>query len=153
MNVNKNDPYPSIAMLLEESAVIGAAQDADLHFDSNGVRAWVHRTGLADGEPYENTVTIELLIDSNQESKWVTVVTYDGNNPPSTIGDGISFGELYFAATEFHTLDSLSVLLGDAPLPYGYEIIVSDDGTISLKTDLWIDEAGFLHTEEKGSNK
>lgn len=152
MNVNKDDPYPSLAMLLEND-VITVGQDADLRFDGNGVRLWVHRTGLDDGELVENAITVELLLDSNQESRWVTVATYDGDNPPSTIGDGISFRELYFNHSNLQTLDSLSVLLGGVPLPYGYEIIVSDDGTISLKTDLWIDEAGFLHTEEKGSNK
>ena len=149
MNVNKDDPYPSTAMLLEESAVIGAAQDADLHFDSNGVRLWVHRTGLDDGEPFENTITVELLTDVNQESHWTTVATYDGDNPPSTIGNKISFGALYFNHTNFLTLDSLTVLLDDVPLYY--DIIVSDDGTIALKTDLIIDEAGFLHDAPRDS--
>jgi hypothetical protein len=148
MNVNKDDSYPSLAALLEDD-VIEVGHDADLRFDSNGVRVWVHRTGLADGEPYENAVSVEALLDSNQESRWVTVATYDGNDPPSTIGNRVSFGELYFNHSNLQTLENLCVLLDDLPLPYGYEVIVSDDGTISLKTDLWIDEAGFLHTEER----
>ena len=156
MNVNKNDPYPSLAMLLEND-IIEVGHDADLRFDSNGVRAWVHRTGLADGEQFENVITIEVLIDSNQESRWVSVVTYDGDEPPSTIGGlgaflskaGISFGELYFNHSNLQTLDSLSVLLDEVPLQY--DIIESDDGTIALQTDLWIDQAGFLHTEEEAN--
>ena len=142
MNVNKNDPYPSLTTLLENE-VITVGQDADLRFDGNGVRLWVHRTGLDDGEPFENSITVEVLAQVNQESYWTTVATYDGDNPPSTIGNKISFGALYFNHTNFLTLDSLTVLLDDVPLYY--DIIVSDDGTIALKTDLIIDEAGFLH--------
>ena len=142
MNVNKNDPYPSLTTLLENE-VITTGQDADLRFDGNGVRLWVHRTGLDDGEPFENSITVEVLTDVNQECYWRTVEIYDGDDPPSTIGNEISFGKLYFDNADLPTLDSLTVLLDDVPLYY--DIIVSDDGTIALKTDLIIDEAGFLH--------
>ena len=150
MNVNKNVPYPSITALLE-NVVITVGQDADLRFDSNGVRLWAHRTGLADGEFFENPITVELLADANQESFWKTVATYDGDSPPSTIGDGVSFGALYFNHTDLLTLDNLTVLLDDVPLQY--DIIVTDDGTIALQTDLIIDEAGFLHDIEERGNK
>ena len=129
--------------------MIRTGYDSDLRFDSNGVRLWAHRTGLADGEFYENPITVELLTQNSQESLWITVATYDGDNPPSAIGDGISFGKLYFNHKNLSTLDSLTVLLDDVPLQY--DITVSNDGTIALQTDLIIDEAGFLHTEERGN--
>ena len=136
--------YPSLQDILDSGMkVIRMGHDADLRFESNGVRLWVHRTGLADGEPYENTVTAEVLLESNQEQYWHSIGTYDGDDPPEEVS-GLTFEQI-FNLVGNPTLDNLTVLLDDTPL--SYEVIVLGDGSIAIKTDIWKDEAGFLHTE------
>lgn len=54
---------------------LAQGQAADLKVDDgDGVRVWLHRTGLADGEPYEHTITVETLTDG----RWTDHASYDG---------------------------------------------------------------------------
>lgn len=61
---------------LEELPVISQGQADDCHVDSGSVRVWLSRTGVADGEPFDNTVTVERL----QDGAWVEVAKYDGDS-------------------------------------------------------------------------
>lgn len=66
---------PSAQELVDDYAVINRGWNANLHFDDGDLRFWLHRTGVADGEPYENTISIEQLVDG----RWETIEPgYDG---------------------------------------------------------------------------
>ena len=43
-------------------------QAADLKVDHGNIRIWLSRCGVADGEPYENKVTVEEY--DNNKGKW-----------------------------------------------------------------------------------
>jgi hypothetical protein len=63
------------AQELDGYETISSGQADDLkHETPDGLRFWLSRTGVADGEPFENTVTIE----QEQGGRWVTVCKYDG---------------------------------------------------------------------------
>lgn len=66
---------------LENLPVLCQGQADDLHIDTGDFRVWLSRTGVLDGEPYENTVTIEERTNEG----WVEFAVYDGDDPPSTI--------------------------------------------------------------------
>jgi hypothetical protein len=51
----------------------------DLRVDTEAFRVWTARTGLADGEPYEHTVYVEMIDD---DGRWKDVGHYDGMEPP-----------------------------------------------------------------------
>lgn len=48
------------------------SQSGDLKIERGGVRVWLERTGVADGEPYDNKVTVEKYA----LGRWVTVDEY-----------------------------------------------------------------------------
>lgn len=52
----------------------GQADDCHVEDQSGYRRIWLSRTGVADGEPFENTVSIE----GRRDGSWVTVAKYDG---------------------------------------------------------------------------
>jgi hypothetical protein len=61
----------------------------DLRVDTGEFRLWTARTGLADGEPYEHTVYVELFdegrwvsADEWATARWCDVGHYDGDDPP-----------------------------------------------------------------------
>lgn len=60
---------------LREMPTLAIGQVDDLKFDDGqGVRFWLSRLGVEDGEPYSDKVSIEELI----EGKWVTTAEYAG---------------------------------------------------------------------------
>ncbi len=63
---------------LDKQAPLSEGQADTLHLEQDGYRLWLSRTGVEDGEPYENTVTIE----QNRSGSWVTVCKYDGGEIP-----------------------------------------------------------------------
>lgn len=80
-----SDSRPTAQELVDDYPVISRSWNANLHFDSyeggpfghdddGGVRFWLHRTGIADGEAFENTISIEVLRDG----RWEPEDTYDG---------------------------------------------------------------------------
>lgn len=56
------------------------------YVDDGEERVWLSRTGVADGEPFENTVSIERYL----QRAWVTVCKYDGGELPDEDEDGLS---------------------------------------------------------------
>jgi len=62
------------AEALAAEPVLSSGQADDLHFEQGDTRLWLSRTGVADGEPFENTVSIERQIDG----RWTVIAKYDG---------------------------------------------------------------------------
>jgi len=62
---------------LEEMPTITEAQADDLKIDTGTERYWLSRGDTLDGEPFENTVTIEEL----RAGRWEEVERYDGDDP------------------------------------------------------------------------
>lgn len=82
MSIDWSDPRERLDTDdLEEMAVIASGQADDLHYEDDFCRVWLSRTGVADGEPFENTVTVEAR---DSRGRWVTEVIYDGDNPTET---------------------------------------------------------------------
>lgn len=71
------DEYVFTTEELEAMPVIEHGHADDLHVVDGRVQVWLSRTGRADGEPYDNTVTIEVLDD---KGRWVNAVIYNGDN-------------------------------------------------------------------------
>lgn len=60
---------------LDDYDTISTGQADDLkHETVDGLRYWLSRCGVADGEPFEHTVTIER----QDEGRWINVARYDG---------------------------------------------------------------------------
>ena len=57
---------------LEGKPTLCTGQADDLKFDDGKTRVWLSRCTTADGEPYDNHVSVEKLIDG----KWVLVDEY-----------------------------------------------------------------------------
>ena len=64
--------------LLETLPTLGESQACNLKIDTGDFRVWISRCGLADGEPFENTVYVEF----NDGDRWKDLGHYDGDNPP-----------------------------------------------------------------------
>lgn len=139
--------YPDLINMLDME-VIEQGYTSDLHFDTDGVRLWLHRTGLADGEPYENAISVEVLVagaeETSHSSEWLSIGTYDGDNPPKRL-KGFSFDDL-FTLHNKPSVQSLKITLNDVYV--SYEAIVFIDGTIALKPNLVADQLGFLNWYE-----
>jgi hypothetical protein len=60
---------------LEAMPTLCVGQAADLKVESDegdGIRIWLSRCGVADGEPYENKVSVEKYVNL----RWQEVSTY-----------------------------------------------------------------------------
>lgn len=57
---------------LKRKRTLATGQSSDLKVEKGRTRVWLARTGVADGEPYNNKVTVEKLIDG----RWEVVDTY-----------------------------------------------------------------------------
>jgi hypothetical protein len=67
---------------LENSPTLCEGQAEDLKAEltlRNGTpaRVWLSRCGVEDGEPWENTVSLETY----QEGRWATVLRWNGDDP------------------------------------------------------------------------
>lgn len=58
---------------LESLPSLCVAQADDLKIDTGTTRIWLSRCGTEDGEPYDNKVTVEQLIDG----VWETTEEYE----------------------------------------------------------------------------
>jgi hypothetical protein len=77
--------YPTTE-ILEELPVLIEGQADNCHIDTGDFRVWLSRTGIEDGEPYDNTVTIEEHVKSPAWGwQWVEFEVYDGDDPPQVI--------------------------------------------------------------------
>ena len=57
---------------LEQAETISVGQTDNLKIDLGGLRVWLSRCTVADGEPYDNRATVERLIDG----RWTTTHSY-----------------------------------------------------------------------------
>jgi len=57
---------------LESKPTLAVGQAADLKVDKGHIRVWLSRCSVEDGEPYNNKVSVEMLING----RWVTVDEY-----------------------------------------------------------------------------
>lgn len=64
---------------LEEMETLCESQTCDLKVDTGDARLWLARTSIEDGEPFRNTIYVELLDESG---RWIDAGYYDGNRPP-----------------------------------------------------------------------
>jgi hypothetical protein len=58
---------------LKALPVLCVGQADDLRFEDDGVRVWLSRCGVEDGEPYANKVTVETL---RRDGRWEIYTTY-----------------------------------------------------------------------------
>ena len=61
---------------LDASPTLCVGQSCDLKYEGGGYRVWLSRCGIDDGEPFENTITIEHL---DARGHWIEIVRYDGD--------------------------------------------------------------------------
>lgn len=59
---------------LEAMPTLCVGQADNLRVDHGAIRIWLSRCGVADGEPYENKVTVEMY--STRRGAWFTSLTY-----------------------------------------------------------------------------
>lgn len=69
---------------LEDAETISEGYTCDLKVDDEGVRIWLARTSIEDGEPYRHTVYVEIR---EEDGRWRDFASYDGANPPDTLRD------------------------------------------------------------------
>lgn len=82
-----------IADVLEARPVLHAGQADNRHFANATMQLYVSRTGIADGEPYERTVTILLADDDGFD----TFAIVDGDATPAELTDGDNVRDPYVA--------------------------------------------------------
>jgi hypothetical protein len=58
---------------LEELPTLAQGQTGNLKIENKDRRVWLSRCTVADGEPYDNMVTIER----RRDGRWVTATTYE----------------------------------------------------------------------------
>jgi hypothetical protein len=66
---------------LRRYPVLSTGQVDDLHMELDGLRFWVSRCTMEDGEPCDDKVSIERLTPSG----WITHDVYDGNDTDRTM--------------------------------------------------------------------
>lgn len=59
---------------LRQMPTLAVSQADDLKIDTGETRVWLARTGVEDGEPFDNKVTIERLV----KGRWEVEATYPG---------------------------------------------------------------------------
>lgn len=62
------------ARYLRSLPTLSTGQADDLKIDDGEHRVWLSRCTVADGEPYDDKVTVETL----ERGKWSTAYTYNG---------------------------------------------------------------------------
>lgn len=53
---------------------LSTGQAGSLKIETEDIRIWLSRCGVADGEPYENKVTVEMYI--HDKGGWTRHLTY-----------------------------------------------------------------------------
>ena len=72
LEIGKDIPRYTLAYL-ENLPTICEGQTDDLKVESDRVRIWLSRCGVEDGEPFNNAVTVECLIDG----QWADIARYE----------------------------------------------------------------------------
>jgi hypothetical protein len=71
--LKKGRPYDRYSLAeLEALPTLAEGQADDLKIETGEYRVWLARTGVEDGEPFDNKVTIEADFDGT----WQTIATY-----------------------------------------------------------------------------
>lgn len=70
-------PFVCWADTLKKLPVIDEGKTANLHVERDNYRVWLARTGVADGEPFERTVYVDLYYND----RWVEFGYFDGDEP------------------------------------------------------------------------
>lgn len=68
------DPLTWTAVELDALTTLCVSQADDLKVDAGDTRVWLSRCSAADGEPFDNKVTVERLTNG----RWETVSEYPG---------------------------------------------------------------------------
>jgi len=63
---------------IDDMPTLCVSQTCDLKIDTGDARLWQARTTLEDGEPFRNTIYVEL----EDNGRWIDAGYYDGDNPP-----------------------------------------------------------------------
>lgn len=71
-------PFMPSARDLEEMETIEEGYTCDLKVDTGDARLWLARTSIEDGEPFRNTIYVELY----ESGGWSDAGCYDGDRPP-----------------------------------------------------------------------
>lgn len=88
--------YPNTAEL-EALPTLESAHTDDLKLQGGpigkyaAVKLWLSRCALADGEPFENTATVEARTETGP---WETLAVYSADDAPETV-DGYTLAELF----------------------------------------------------------
>lgn len=61
---------------LDENETLCEGQSDDLKLEEDGLRFWLARTGIEDGEPCANRIDVETRVNGN----WTVVLSYDGDD-------------------------------------------------------------------------
>jgi hypothetical protein len=59
---------------LEDMPTIHSGHYDNLKIETENTRVWLSRMTVADGMPYDNQITVEMLING----KWTTMEEYEG---------------------------------------------------------------------------
>ncbi len=59
---------------LSRMPTLFTSQADDLKVDEDGIRVWLARTTVADGEPYDNKITVEAF----ENGRWEVIEEYPG---------------------------------------------------------------------------
>jgi len=84
------ETFPTTETLLEQPC-IHRSHTCNLHREAHftpafsGVRVWVSRGGLGDGEPFDETVYVEVREWIPGRPDWYELGHYDGTNPPESL--------------------------------------------------------------------
>ena len=65
----------TLAEALASLTTTAVGQSADLKIETSDIRVWLGRTGIADGEPFERFVSIEIIAGG----EWHPYATIDGD--------------------------------------------------------------------------
>lgn len=80
----------TLTHVLEDLPVLSVSQACNLHIERDTIdgtfRVWLSRCGLADGEPFENTVYLEE--SDREEGRWKDVAYFDGDTLLSDLAKG-----------------------------------------------------------------
>lgn len=76
--MDSTQEFPPTVDELDDLPTLATGQTCDLKYDKDGVRLWVARTDVSDGEPFDRTVYIEHRYP---DGSWVDHAYYNGDNP------------------------------------------------------------------------
>jgi hypothetical protein len=74
----------TITHVLDDMETMTVAQVCDLKMERDGFRVWVSRCGLADGEPFEETVYLEEY--NEEDGMWTDLAYFDGDTRLEELG-------------------------------------------------------------------